>query len=340
MSELSFIDYVKIHLCSGKGGAGAVHFRRERFIPKGGPDGGNGGHGGHVILQGDPQLSTLIHLKYRKHIKAENGHPGASNNCTGANGKNIVLKVPLGTVAKNAQTGRIQADIIQVGQKQIIMQGGQGGLGNAHFKSSKKQTPRFAQEGQPAQEAWIILELKLMADVGFIGPPNAGKSTLLATISAAKPKINNYPFTTLTPQLGVVVYTQQQSFIVADIPGLIQGAAQGKGLGIRFLKHVEHNKVLLFVIPANELDISHTYHMLRSELKAHNPNLLYKKHLLALSKTDLLEKPLPKKIIQTLAKQADIIYLSSITGKGISELKHKLRHLLYPTQSQARSDGI
>ncbi len=328
MASTNFVDHVKIFVRSGKGGAGSIHFRRARFIPKGGPDGGNGGRGGHIIIQGNPQLSTLLHLKYRKHIFGENGENGAGKNANGANGKDIILQVPLGTVTKDAETGIIQAQITKAGQQHILVQGGKGGLGNTHFKSATRQTPRFAQPGGQAKEASIILELKLIADIGIIGIPNAGKSTLLSVISAAKPKIANYAFTTLVPQLGVVAY-KQHTFIVAEIPGLIHGASHGKGLGIRFLRHAERNKALLLVIPADNPAISATYHMLRKELDTYNPNLLNKKHLLAISKIDLLQEATLTALKQDLPNKVACIGISSITQKGIDQLKKELWTLLH-----------
>lgn len=330
MSSPNFVDHVKIFVRSGKGGAGAIHFRRARFIPKGGPDGGNGGHGGHIIIQGNSQLSTLLHLKYRKHIFGENGENGSGKNSSGADGKDTIIQIPLGTVVKDTETGIVQAQITEDGQQYILAQGGQGGLGNTNFKSATRQAPRFAQPGKEAQEAFIVLELKLMADIGIIGPPNAGKSTLLSVISAAKPQIANYPFTTLVPQLGVVAY-MEHSFVAADIPGLIKGAAQGKGLGIRFLRHAERNKVLLFVIPADDPNIIATYHMLRGELEAYNANFLDKNHLLAISKIDLLERATLEALKQSLPNEAVCVGISSITEKGINQLKQELWALLYAT---------
>lgn len=321
MSSPNFIDYVKICFCSGKGGAGAVHFHREKFINKGGPDGGDGGRGGHIILRGNAQLWTLLHLKYRKHIRAENGQPGAGNNKTGASGKDEIIEVPLGTIARDAQTGEILLEITEDGEEKILLPGGRGGLGNQHFKSSTRQTPRYAQPGEPGIEKWIILELKLLADVGLVGFPNAGKSTLLSVVSAAKPEIADYPFTTLTPNLGVVPYRDYQSFVMADIPGIIEGAAEGKGLGIRFLRHIERNSLLLFLVPADAEDIVAEYHTLLKELEKYNPELLDKRRILAISKSDMLDDELEEEIRQTLPTDIPSIFISSITGKNLQLLK-------------------
>jgi GTP-binding protein len=321
VSSPNFIDYVKICFRSGKGGAGAVHFHREKFINKGGPDGGDGGRGGHIILRGNAQLWTLLHLKYRKHIRAENGQPGAGNNKTGASGKDEIIEVPLGTIARDAETGEILLEITEDGEEKILLPGGRGGLGNQHFKSSTRQTPRYAQPGEPGIEKWIILELKLLADVGLVGFPNAGKSTLLSAVSAAKPEIADYPFTTLTPNLGVVPYRDYQSFVMADIPGIIEGAAEGKGLGIRFLRHIERNSLLLFLVPADAQDIVAEYHTLLKELEQYNPELLDKRRILAISKSDMLDDELEEEIRQTLPTDIPSIFISSITGKNLQLLK-------------------
>lgn len=333
MSVRNVIDHVKIAVASGKGGAGSVHFRRARFIPKGGPDGGDGGRGSHVIIQGNAQLSNLLHFKYRKHIFGENGAPGRGKNITGADGKDIILQVPLGTIAKDADTGRIKAEIIEKGQKVIVAQGGRGGRGNTCFKSATRQAPDFAQLGQEGEKLLLILELKMMADIGLLGLPNAGKSTLLSVISAAKPQIASYPFTTINPQLGTVMYAGEKCFVVADIPGIIQGASRGKGLGLRFLRHAERTKVLLFVIASDDVDIASTYYMLREELRLYNADLLRKKHLLAISKVDLCEEYTLMQMIKTLPQDLDCIAISSKTGLGIRELKTNLRHLLHNTHS-------
>ena len=281
MSGPNFIDYVKLYMRAGNGGAGSTHFRRERYIPKGGPDGGDGGRGGHIFLKANPHRSTLLHLKYTKHVRAAHGEGGQGQKCTGADGADVILEVPLGTIAKEAETGALLAEIPTTDDKKMLLRGGQGGLGNTHFKSATRQTPRYAQPGTPGEEKAVILELKLMADVGLIGAPNAGKSTLLSTLSAAKPKVANYPFTTLTPQLGIVAY-QEHSFVMAEIPGLIEGAAAGRGLGTRFLRHAERNSVLLFVIPADIVHYGEYYQALSKELHEHNPQLASKKHLIAI----------------------------------------------------------
>lgn len=331
MPTANFIDHVKIYVRSGAGGAGAVHFRREKSVPKGGPDGGDGGRGGHVILQGNAQLSTLLHLRYKKHVIAPQGQSGAGGKRSGATGTDIVLPVPLGTVAKDAVTGRILLEITQDGDQEILMQGGRGGRGNVHFKSATQQTPRYAQPGQSGSEDWVALELKLLADVGLVGLPNAGKSTLLSVVSAAKPKIANYPFTTLVPQLGIVAYREQQSFVMADIPGIIEGAAVGKGLGIRFLRHIERNAVLLLVIAADTLDLPQAYATLVKELQAYSPELLDKPRLLVCSKADLLDQQDQQSLTTTLPLGVDHVLISSLTGQGIDELKDKIWHHLHDT---------
>lgn len=324
MSGPNFIDYVKFCSRSGKGGAGSMHFKRAKFNPKGGPDGGDGGKGGSIILRGNKQLWTLLHLKYRKHVIAEDGKPGGQNAMTGASASDIILEVPLGTVAKDAETEEIRFEITEDGQEVVLTPGGRGGLGNMHFKTSTNQAPRYAQPGEAGIEEWIILELKVLADVGLVGLPNAGKSTLLSVISAAKPEIANYPFTTLVPNLGVVKYRDDRSFIVADIPGIIEGAAEGKGLGLRFLRHIERNSVLLFLISAEEEDIAGTYRILLSELEKYNPELLDKQRIIAISKADLLEVEEHKKRLAKLPKDAKKIIFSSVTGFGIDRLKDVL----------------
>ncbi len=320
----NFIDYVKIHCRSGNGGAGSVHFRREKYIPKGGPDGGDGGRGGHIILRGNEQLWTLLHLKYRKHIKAKHGMPGMGANKTGASGEDVVLEVPLGTVAKNAETGEVLFEITRHGEEKILMKGGRGGLGNSHFKSATNQTPRYAQPGEEGEEGWRILELKVLADVGLVGFPNAGKSTLLSAITAAKPKIADYAFTTLTPNLGIVSYRDHKSFVMADIPGIIEGAHAGKGLGLRFLRHIERNSTLLFMVPADADDIAAEYHILLEELKKYNPELLDKKRVLAISKSDLLDDELKQEIAPTLPKEIPTVFISSVTQENLNRLKDLL----------------
>ncbi len=320
----NFIDYVKIHCRSGNGGAGSVHFRREKYIPKGGPDGGDGGRGGHIILRGNEQLWTLLHLKYRKHIKAKHGMPGMGANKTGASGEDIVLEVPLGTVAKNAETGEVLFEITRHGEEKILMKGGRGGLGNSHFKSATNQTPRYAQPGEEGEEGWRILELKVLADVGLVGFPNAGKSTLLSAITAAKPKIADYAFTTLTPNLGIVSYRDHKSFVMADIPGIIEGAHAGKGLGLRFLRHIERNSTLLFMVPADADDIASEYHILLEELKKYNLELLDKKRVLAISKSDLLDDELKQEIAPTLPKEIPTVFISSVTHDNLNRLNDLL----------------
>lgn len=328
--ESNFVDYVKICCRSGKGGAGSAHLLRTRQTAKGGPDGGDGGRGGHVIARGNKQLWTLLHLKYRKHVIAEAGHNGGSMRKTGAQGHDEVIEVPLGTVIKNAETGEAMFEITEDGEEHIVARGGRGGLGNDHFKSSTNQTPRYAQPGEPGEELWVIMELKVLADVGLVGFPNAGKSTLLSVVSAAKPEIANYPFTTLVPNLGIVSYRDGKSFVMADIPGIIEGAHEGKGLGIRFLRHIERNSSLLFLVPADTSDIVKEYNILLNELKQYNPELLDKKRVLGISKIDLVDDELLGLIKKDLAKKfpdkktVPIVYFSSHTTKGITELKDVL----------------
>ena len=318
----NFVDYVKVCCRSGHGGSGSAHLHRDKFTAKGGPDGGDGGRGGHIILKGSSQHWTLLHLKYRKHIIAENGGPGLSALRTGANGKDEILEVPLGTVAKNAETGEILFDITEDGETKILTPGGKGGLGNWHFKSPTQQTPRFAQPGLPGQEQWIVLELKVLADVGLVGFPNAGKSTLLSVVSAAKPEIADYPFTTLVPNLGIVAYRDNKSFVMADIPGIIEGASQGKGLGHRFLRHIERNAVLLFMIPADtDRSLSEEYDILLNELTAYNPELMDKPRLLAITKSDMLDEELEAEMAETLPKGISAIFISSVSGKNVQQLK-------------------
>ena len=321
MANSNFVDYVKLFLASGSGGNGSMHLHRAKFIPKGGPDGGNGGRGGHIILRGNPQYWTLIHLRYRKHIKAQPGEAGSGALCTGADGEDIYLDVPLGTVAKDAETGEILFEITRPGEERIIVKGGRGGLGNAHFKSATNQAPRYAQEGEPGVEGWFILELKILADVGLVGFPNAGKSTLLSTVSAARPKVADYAFTTLEPSIGIVDYYDDKSFVMADIPGIIEGAHAGKGLGHRFLRHIERNSVLLFMIAADSGDIKKEYDILLKELKLFNPELLDKQRILAVSKSDMLDDELMREIKRHLPRKVPHIFISSVTGAGIKELK-------------------
>jgi GTPase len=329
VSSSNFIDHVKLHAQAGKGGAGAVHFRREKSVPKGGPDGGDGGRGGHIVLQGNAQLSTLLHLRYRKHVTAADGQLGAGGRRSGATGADIVLQVPLGTVAKDAETGHILLEMLQEGTQEILMQGGRGGLGNVHFKSATQQTPRYAQPGEPGEAGWVVLELKLLADVGLVGLPNAGKSTLLSMVSAAKPKIADYPFTTLVPQLGIVAYREEQSFVMADIPGIIEGAATGRGLGTRFLRHIERNAVLLFVIAADTFSIPQTYATLLQELRVHNPELLDKPRMLAVSKMDIVDEPTKRALVADLPPSIEHVLISSVTSQGIGKLKDKIWQLLH-----------
>ncbi len=317
--ESNFVDYVKIFCRSGKGGAGSAHLHRDKFTRKGGPDGGDGGRGGHVILKGNKQLWTLIHLKYTKHIFAGHGVNGGSSLRTGADGKDVIVEVPLGTVARDAETNDIILEITEHDEKKILRKGGRGGQGNDHFKSSVNQTPRYAQPGEPATEGWNILELKLLADVGLVGFPNAGKSTLLSVVSAAKPKIADYPFTTLTPNLGIVSYQDGKSFVMADIPGIIEGAHEGKGLGLRFLRHIERNSVLLFMIPCDTSDIQKEYSILLNELEKYNPELLDKKRVLAITKSDLLDDELLREMRRDLP-DVPWVFVSSFTKKGILEM--------------------
>jgi GTPase len=321
LSSPNFIDYVKFHSRSGNGGAGCLHFHREKFVPKGGPDGGDGGRGGHVILKGNAQLWTLLHLKYRKHIRAEDGHAGEGQNRTGAFGKDEILEVPIGTIARNAETNEILCEINHDGEEIVLMPGGRGGKGNTFFATSTNQAPQHAQPGEPGQEDWVILELKLLADVGLVGFPNAGKSTLLSVVSAAKPKIADYAFTTLTPNLGVVAYRDNQSFVMADIPGIIEGAAEGKGLGIRFLKHIERNSVLLFMVAADSPDINKEFAVLMDELNKYNPELMDKNKILAITKSDLLDDELKEAIRKELPKSLPSVFISSVTQTGLTELK-------------------
>lgn len=320
MSSPNFVDYIKINCTSGKGGAGSAHLHRAKYIPKGGPDGGDGGRGGHILLKGNKQLWTLLHLKFTKHVKAGNGEPGGKNLSTGKAGEDRIIEVPLGTVAKMSDTGEVLFEITEHDETKILLPGGRGGLGNDHFKSATFQTPRFAQPGEPGQEAWIILELKILADVGLVGFPNAGKSTLLSVVSAAKPEIADYPFTTLTPNLGIVSYRDGASFVMADIPGIIEGASEGKGLGLRFLRHIERNSLLLFLIPADTKDIRKEYGILLNELKKYNPELVDKPRLLAVSKSDLLDAELKSEMKLELPKVKST-FISSVTGEGIAKLK-------------------
>ncbi len=317
----NFIDYIKICCRSGNGGPGSTHFRREKHVPLGGPDGGDGGRGGHIILKGNNQLWTLLHLRYKKHMYAKNGNAGEGGRRTGAEGEDITIEVPLGTIIKDSETGEYITEITDHGQTKILMAGGRGGLGNSHFKTPTNQAPRKAQPGEAGQENWLIFELKVLADVGLVGFPNAGKSTLLSVISAAKPEIADYPFTTLVPNIGVVPYRDDLSFVVADIPGIIEGASQGKGLGIRFLRHIERNSILLFLIPANSENLAKEYKVLLNELKQYNPALLDKNRLLAITKADLVDAVTLKKLKTKLPKGIPSIFISALTNTGIADLK-------------------
>ncbi len=323
MSGSNFIDYVKIYCRSGKGGRGSTHFRREKYIPKGGPDGGDGGDGGHVILKGNRGFWTLLHLKFKRHILAGHGEGGTGRSSTGKGGKSEIIEVPCGTVAYDGLTGEYLCDVTEDGQEVVLLKGGRGGKGNTFFKTSTNQAPRYAQPGEPYEERRVILELKVLADVGLVGFPNAGKSTLLSVMTAAKPKIANYPFTTLEPNLGIVSYRDFKSFAIADIPGIIEGASEGKGLGLRFLRHIERNSLLLFLVPADADDIHQEYKILLNELVQYNPELLDKKRILAISKSDMLDDELIEEIRKDLP-DVPHIFISSVIGKGITELKDLL----------------
>jgi GTP-binding protein len=328
MAQSNFIDYVKIFARSGSGGAGSAHMRREKYIPKGGPDGGDGGRGGHIIVKGNEQLWTLLHLKYKRHVFAGNGASGAGALKTGADGADVIIEVPLGTVAKDAETFDELFEITEHGQEIILLNGGRGGLGNNNFKTSTNQTPRYAQPGEDSKEGWFVLELKVLADVGLVGFPNAGKSTLLSVVSAAKPKIADYAFTTLVPNLGIVSYRDNKSFVMADIPGIIEGAHEGKGLGLRFLRHIERNSVLLFLVPADSDDIAKEYEVLVNELKLYNPELLDKRRILAVSKSDMLDDELKDEIKQELPADIPYVFISSVAQTGLQELKDTIWQML------------
>ena len=329
MSSSNFVDYVKVCCRSGKGGSGSRHFHRDRTTTKGGPDGGDGGRGGHIILKGSQQIWTLLNLKYRKHIIADHGESGSSNLCSGKSGKDEIIEVPLGTVARDAETGEFLFEITEEGEQKILVNGGKGGLGNNHFKSSTNQVPRYAQPGEPGKEEWKILELKVLADVGLVGFPNAGKSTLLSVVSAAKPEIANYPFTTLVPNLGIIAYRDHRSFIMADIPGIIEGAHLGKGLGHRFLRHIERNSVLLFMVPADSNDLKKEYGVLLNELKQYNPELLDKERLLAITKCDLLDDELMEEIKEEFPKDVKTICISSVSQTGLMVLKDEIWKMIH-----------
>ena len=330
MTEGNFVDYVKINLASGKGGKGSTHLRREKFVAKGGPDGGDGGRGGHIILKGNSNYWTLYHLKLKRHFKAENGYDGGKSRLTGANGNDIYIQVPLGTVVKNSENEKTLFEITDDGEEKIVCQGGKGGRGNWHFKSSTNQTPRYAQPGLDNEEKQITLELKVLADVGLVGFPNAGKSTLLSVVTDAKPKIADYEFTTLKPNLGIVKYRDYKSFIMADIPGIIEGASEGKGLGHYFLRHIERNSTLLFLIPSDSDDIVKRYNILLGELKKYNPEMLDKSRLIAITKCDLLDEELMNEIEKDIKKSINIefIFISSLSNIGLSELKDKVWEML------------
>lgn len=331
MTEGNFVDYVKIHVSSGKGGPGSKHLRREKYIPKGGPDGGDGGRGGHIILKANKNLWTLYHLKFKRHFSAENGASGGKQTSTGADGADVYIEVPLGTVIKNSDTGETLKEITDEGEEFIVAKGGKGGLGNAHFKSATNQTPRYAQPGLEGEEVNITLEMKVLADVGLVGFPNAGKSTLLSVVTAAKPKIADYEFTTLKPNLGIVTHRDFQTFVMADIPGIIEGAAEGKGLGHYFLRHIERNSTLLFLIPADAKDIREQYDILLDELRRYNPELLDKERLIAISKSDMLDAELKAEMKQLLDKEfkgIPYLFISSVAQQGLVELKDKLWEML------------
>lgn len=328
MSDKNFIDYVKICCRSGAGGKGSMHFFRDNLTAKGGPDGGDGGRGGHIILRGNKQLWTLLPLKYKRHVIAGRGGDGSGGHSSGAYGKDVIVEVPLGTVAKDAETGEIDFEITEDGEERVLLAGGRGGLGNSHFKSSTNQSPQYAQPGEPGQEVWKVVELKMLADVGLVGFPNAGKSTLLASISAAKPKIGNYAFTTLTPNIGIVPYRDFKSFVMADIPGIIEKAHQGKGLGVRFLRHIERNSVLLFMIPADSDNINKEYQILLNELRLFNEELIYKPRILAITKCDIIDEELQDMIADELDVDIPTIFISSVAQLNMTELKDLLWRMM------------
>ena len=328
MEKSNFVDQIRIFCRSGHGGAGIKHFRRDKLTAYGGPDGGDGGRGGHIILKGNRNLWTLLHLRYKKNVLAENGENGGDNNRTGRNGKDIVLEVPLGTIALDEETGEKEAEVLEHGQEIVWLPGGKGGLGNTNFKTATNQAPEYAQPGLPGVEGWKVLELKVLADVGLVGFPNAGKSTLLSVMTAAKPKIANYAFTTITPNLGIVEYRDAKSFCIADLPGIIEGAAEGKGLGHRFLRHIERNSILLFLIPADSEDHKKEFQILKNELEEYNPELLQKQFIIAVSKSDMLDDELMKAIKKELPKNYPLVFISSLTNKNITELKDLLWNAL------------
>jgi GTP-binding protein len=324
MATSNFVDYVRIFCRSGDGGGGSVHFRREKYIAFGGPDGGDGGKGGDIVMVGNTQMWTLLHLRYTRHLRADHGGHGAAQQRTGSSASNIIIQVPLGTIARNNETGEIMGEIIADGEEVVLLKGGRGGLGNVNFKSSTNQAPKYAQPGEEGQEAGIVFELKILADVGLVGFPNAGKSTLLSVLSAARPEIADYPFTTLVPNLGIVAYRDNQSFVMADIPGIIEGAHEGKGLGLRFLRHIERNSILLFMVPADADDITEQYLILLNELQQFNPELLDKQRILAISKVDMLDQELIDEIKPSLPKDIETVFLSSVANIGVMELKDKI----------------
>ena len=328
MTEGNFVDYIKVYASSGKGGRGSAHLHREKFITKGGPDGGDGGRGGHIILRGSKDMWTLFHLKFKKHFRAEQGGDGSKSRSTGKDGTDVYVDVPLGTIVRDSETSEIIFEITENGEEKILLEGGMGGRGNWHFKSSTNQTPRYAQPGVDGLDGWYQIELKLLADVGLVGFPNAGKSTLLSVITAAKPKIADYAFTTLKPNLGIVDYREYKSFVMADIPGIIEGAAEGKGLGHRFLRHIERNSTLLFLIPADSDDINKEYEVLLNELKKHNPELLDKERLLAISKSDMLDEELQEEIKKEMPSGVPFLFFSSVAQIGLQELKDQLWKML------------
>ena len=321
MPESNFVDYVKIYCRSGKGGKGSMHLRHVKYQPNSGPDGGDGGKGGSIILRGNHNYWTLLHLKYQRHIKAEHGGNGGRDKCHGTDGKDVYIDVPCGTVVYDAETGKFICDVMHDGQEVMLLKGGRGGLGNYQFRTSTNQAPRYAQPGEPMQEMTVIMELKLLADVGLVGFPNAGKSTLLSTVSSARPKIANYPFTTLEPSLGIVEYHDRKSFVMADIPGIIEGASEGKGLGLRFLRHIERNSLLLFMVPGDTDDIKREYEILLKELTNFNPDMLDKHRVLAVTKCDLLDEELIEMLKETLPEDLPVVFISAVTGQGIAELK-------------------
>lgn len=340
MADSNFIDYVKIHCRSGKGGAGSRHFYRAKYVPKGGPDGGDGGRGGHVILRGNKQMWTLLPLKFNRHVFAGNGQSGSGGRSFGKDGEDVIIQVPTGTVVFDAETGEFLCEVNEDGEEIKLLRGGRGGLGNWHFKSATNRTPRYAQPGEPAIEKTVILELKLLADVGLVGFPNAGKSTLLSALSAARPKIADYPFTTMEPQLGIVSYRDIRSFVMADIPGIIEGASEGKGLGLRFLRHIERNAVLLFMVPADADDINREYEILLGELEKFNPQLMDKQRVLSISKSDMLDEELIEAIEPTLPKDIPHVFISAVTGMGLTELKDVLWGAVTDERNQIATPSI